>query len=175
MWSNKILGIKKQPRSGSAVQRGKFGISRSRLARLEVLERREMLSVTWSNVGPSAIYGGQVQNLQDNKVAGAVQAIAPQGTYAVKVSVTDVGGKSVSTSKTTFKVTMTQSANSATATAAGVRATGSPSRALAPAITDAALAALLGDTTFLPRSLSGKGSSDSDEYAMWDKVLRKNR
>src|SRR3954451_8656371 len=51
--------------------------NRARRALMEPLEERTVFAVDWSNVGPSTIENGQVQNLGNNQVAGAVQAIAP--------------------------------------------------------------------------------------------------
>jgi hypothetical protein len=59
---------------------------------LELLETRTMLSVTWSNIGPSAILHGQVQGLGDDKVAGAVQAIAPYPDNANIIYIGTVNG-----------------------------------------------------------------------------------
>ena len=70
------------------------------------------------------------------------------GTYAVKVTIADVGGKSVSTSKTTFKVTAPASPSKAAATAAVFSAATLPARPSgppAPVVNDAALAAVLGE------------------------------
>ena len=70
------------------------------------------------------------------------------GTYAVKVTVTDVDGKSVNTSKTTFKVAAAASPAKVAATAAVLGVAASPvlhSGPPAPAVNDAALAAVLSE------------------------------
>ena len=77
------------------------------------------------------------------------------GTYTVKVTIADVGGKSVSTNKTTFKVTAPASPGSVLATAAvfgGAASPVRPSGPPAPAVNDAALAAVLGEWTASSRS-----------------------
>lgn len=57
---------------------------------------------------------------------------AKAGTYAVKVTVRDLGGKSVSTSKTNFNVTVPQSASSVAATAAVLSVAAPPVRVSGP-------------------------------------------
>ncbi len=85
---------------------------------------------------------------------------AQAGTFAVKVTVADADGKSVSTSKVKFKVSAS-SADSVSATAAVISVVASPARPighLAPAVNDAALAAIVGE---LPASTQ----SSPAEYA----------
>lgn len=87
---------------------------------------------------------------------------AQAGSYAVKIKVADAGGKSVSTSKTTFRVAATQSASRGAATAAVFSVAASPVRPSgpsAPAVNDAALAALLGEWTNSSRSSPAKDAS----------------
>jgi hypothetical protein len=94
-------------------------------------------------------------------VAGSV-TYAQAGTYTVKVTIADVGGKSVSTSKTRFKVAAPTSASRAAATAAVFGALASPVRPSgppAPAVNDAALATLLGEWTSESGSSPAKHAS----------------
>ena len=99
---------------------------------------------------------------------------AKAGTYAVKVTVVDVGGKSVSTSKTTFKVAPAASPSSVAATAAvfgaatsPVRSSGSP----APAVNDAALAAVLGAWASSSRCSPTKDAATDDTGQRLAKLL----
>ena len=85
-------------RSQAAAKRSGDGAN---LNVVECLEDRSLLAVTWSNVGPSVIYGGQVQGLGDNKVAGAVQAIAPDPSNADIIYIGTVNGGIWKTSNAT--------------------------------------------------------------------------
>ena len=92
MWFNKFFGFKTRSRRLSTARSRRIQGVRTRCPMLELLETRTMLAVTWSNVGPSAISHGQVQGLGDDKVAGAVQAIAPYPDNADIIYIGTVNG-----------------------------------------------------------------------------------